>query len=261
MVFKFHNENSGRNRSPMRSVQSKRFGYLFNPWSDGKRVFKTATRGTISFRTMQSLAKSDEAIAARLRLFEHGVPEEFYDYENDPDALHNLIEDPKYALAIREHRDAMKRFMENSNDPLLTAFMQRQDPTFVSAYVDQLQAEADARRKVRPIGGRRNRRANQKLFQLKLPEQARPGSEMTVAIAHELPARLGTQKFHVTLKDATGKRLQRLVKTASGTGQLNVRFTIPADLESDSVLVSAFVGEDYTHHLLHRTESPVPLDR
>jgi N-sulfoglucosamine sulfohydrolase len=148
-VYKFHNENSGRNRSPMRSVQSKQFGYIFNPWSDGKRVFKTATRGTITFRTMQQLAKTDETIAARLRLLEYGVPEEFYDYENDPDALHNLIDDPRYADEITRHRAAMLRFMRASNDHALEAFEHRDDPAAVSAYVEKKQAEADARRKAK----------------------------------------------------------------------------------------------------------------
>jgi Arylsulfatase A and related enzymes len=67
-VYTFHNENSGRNRSPMRSVQNARFGYIFNPWSDGSRVFKTATTGTATFRTMQKLAPEDPEMAARLDL-------------------------------------------------------------------------------------------------------------------------------------------------------------------------------------------------
>ena len=67
--FTFHNENSGRNRSPMRSVQTKRYGYIFNPWSDGTRVFRTATTGTATYRTMKQLAAGDAAMAARLDLF------------------------------------------------------------------------------------------------------------------------------------------------------------------------------------------------
>lgn len=146
-VYKFHNENSGRNRSPMRSVQSKRFGYIFNPWSDGKRIFKTATQGTMSYRAMKKLAPTDAYLAARLDLFEHGVPEEFYDYEKDPDALNNLINDPKYADQIERHRAEMLRFMRVSHDHAQEAFEHRDDPAVVSAYVDKKQAEADARRK------------------------------------------------------------------------------------------------------------------
>lgn len=146
-VYTFHNENAGRNRSPMRSVQSQRFGYIFNPWSDGKRVFQTATRGTMTFRTMQKLAKKDQAIAARLDLFEHRVPEEFYDYKNDPDARHNLIDDPQYAEELKRHQAAMREFMKNSDDPMLSLFDRRDDAEYLSNAVDQLQAEANARRR------------------------------------------------------------------------------------------------------------------
>ena len=34
-VIKEYNENAGRSRDPMRGVQTKRFLYLFNPWSNG----------------------------------------------------------------------------------------------------------------------------------------------------------------------------------------------------------------------------------
>ncbi len=146
-VYKFHNENSGRNRSPMRSIQSKRFGYIFNPWSDGKRIFKTATRGTMTFRAMQKLATTDPQIANRLKLLEYGTPEEFYDYESDPDALNNLINDPNYQEQINQHRAIMLRYMKDSNDHALDAFQHRHHPNIVSAYVDRKQAEADARRK------------------------------------------------------------------------------------------------------------------
>lgn len=145
IVFTFHNENSGRNRSPMRSVQTKRYGYIWNPWSDGKRVFRTATTGTATYRTMKQLAGNDEAIAARLDLFEHRVPEELYDYEQDPDGLHNLIHDPAVADVLARLRSDMRRIMVESGDPLLEVFDRRDDAAFVSGVIDQLQAEADAR--------------------------------------------------------------------------------------------------------------------
>lgn len=259
-VYTFHNENSGRNRSPMRSVQSKKYGYIFNPWSDGQRVFKTATTGTMTFRTMQKLAPSNETIAARLDLFQHRVPEEFYDYANDPDARHNLIDDPQHAAALKEHRAAMRRIMVESHDPLLDVFDKRDDREFVSSRIDQLQAAADARRKAQAKRQPRPRRKqNQKLFQLKLPTSAKRGGPFEVTIEHLLPANLGKQSFHVTLKDGGGKRIERIVKTASATGQLKVTFKLPADLATKSLSVSAFVGEEYSSNLLHRTQGPVKI--
>lgn len=260
-VYKVYNENSGGNRSPMRSVESKKFGYLFNPWSDGQRVFKTATTGTMSYRAMQKMSATDEQIAARLKLFQHGVPEEFYDYENDPDALNNLIDDSRYASALAEHRAAMRKFMQDSNDPMLEVFDKRNDPKFVSAYVDQVQAESDDRRKNKRKNKQTQarRKQNAKLFQLKLPKQANPGGNFIVTLEHKLPAKLGKQDFHVTLKDGAGKRIERIVTSATGTGQLEVTFKLPANIESNSVSVSAFVGEDYTSNLLHRTDGPVAV--
>ncbi len=148
-VYKVYNENSGGNRSPMRSVQSRKFGYLFNAWPDGKRTFRTATTGTETFRTMKLLAEKNEAIAKRLKFFQFGVREEFYDYENDPDALHNLIDDPKYQDQIALHRKVMEKFMRDSNDHMLDAFRNREDDAKLSAYVDAKQQEATARKKNR----------------------------------------------------------------------------------------------------------------
>ncbi len=259
MVYKVYNENSGGNRSPMRSVESKKFGYLFNPWADGTRIFKTATTGTLSFRAMQRLAATDQKIAARLKLFQYGVPEEFYDYENDPDALHNLIDDPEYADACNEHRAAMRKFMQESNDPVLAIFDNRTDASLVSAYVDRVQAEADARRtnKRKNQQTRDQRYQNAKLFQLRLPGKALPGSDFTVTIDYRLPADLNEQDFHVTLKDAEGKRIERKIVSASGSGRLLVTFMLPRDFNSKSISVSAFVGREYNSNLLHRTEGPV----
>lgn len=57
-AIKEYNENSGGSRDPMRGIQSKRFLYLFNAWSNGTRRMRTATQGTFTYARMQQLAKS-----------------------------------------------------------------------------------------------------------------------------------------------------------------------------------------------------------
>lgn len=261
-VYKVYNENSGGNRSPMRSVEGKRFGYLFNPWSNGKRIFRTATTGTMTYRTMVKLAETDEALAARLELFQHGVPEEFYDYENDPDALHNLIGDPAYQAEIETFRKQMLKYMVDSGDHVLEAFRQRDNAQFVSDYVDRVQAEADARRQSKRSKQQKTNRPkqNQKLFQLELPESVQHDQAVTITVVHKLPKKLGEQKFHVTLKDAEGKRLERQVVAASGEGKLNVIFAAPPSLKTAAYTISTFVGEEYSANLLHRTEGPIKIN-
>jgi N-sulfoglucosamine sulfohydrolase len=94
MVFKEHNENAGGQNTPRRAVQTKDWLYIFSPWSNGARVMSGATNGTSTARQMRVLAKTNEAIAARIDLFDHRVPVEAYEVRYDPDALTNLIAKP-----------------------------------------------------------------------------------------------------------------------------------------------------------------------
>lgn len=151
-----YNENSGGYRHPMRSIITKDYGYLFNPWSNGERVMATATKGTITYRRMQTVAKSNPQVAARLDLFDHRVPEEFYHYKTDPDALKNLIADPTH----RGERDRLIKLLDDwmvrTKDPMLEVFRKRNDLKTREAFMAQTQREADDRK----AGG--NRKPNKK---------------------------------------------------------------------------------------------------
>ncbi|MCA9055611.1 MAG: sulfatase, partial [Planctomycetaceae bacterium] len=243
VVVTEYNENSGGARNPMRAVHTKRCGYIYNPWVNGTREFLTATRGTISYRTMKKLAPQDDAIAARLALFERGVPEEFYDYEHDPDALHNLIDDPAWQAEIDRHRQLLHDWMVRTGDHALEAFEHREDPAVAEAYVERMEAESAARRQ----GGRRKgrgeadedaepaatparRRAKEQagLIKLLAPQEIAAGVTIKVRIEHHLPSELGQQSLQVTLKEGkAGKRVARETATASGEGTAVVEFTIP----------------------------------
>jgi N-sulfoglucosamine sulfohydrolase len=150
MVFKEYNENAGGNRSPMRAVQTRTHLYLFNPWSNGKRVMATATAGTPTFRRMRELAKTDPKVAARVALIQHRVPEEAYDIARDPDALTNLINDPASQQVIDRLRTALATWMKETGDPMLEVFQQRQDPAVREAYMARVVKEAGERGKRKP---------------------------------------------------------------------------------------------------------------
>jgi N-sulfoglucosamine sulfohydrolase len=86
----------------------------------------------LTFRAMLEAAVTDPEIAARVRLFEHRVPEEFYDLQNDPGASNNLIDDPDYQYEIDEMRRLLENRMRRTNDPLLIPFLDREKGFFVS---------------------------------------------------------------------------------------------------------------------------------
>jgi len=124
VMFTQIDSKAGNDGVPMRCVQDARFGYIYNPFSDGKHVYRNNNEGR-SFAAMAAAAKTDPAIAARVQLFRYRVPEEFYDLENDPDCLHNLIDHTDHQEAIREYRARLEKWMKATDDPMLAALRNR----------------------------------------------------------------------------------------------------------------------------------------
>jgi N-sulfoglucosamine sulfohydrolase len=124
-VFTQFHQTSARRNFPMRCVQDRRFGYIFNPWSDGEREFRNESQAGRSWTAMALAAKNDPDIAARNRLFSYRVLEEFYDFDKDPNALNNLIDDPTYANEIEALREALELWMAGVDDVALDAFVNR----------------------------------------------------------------------------------------------------------------------------------------
>lgn len=121
-VFTQINTIASKRDYSMRSVQNARYGYIYNAWADGETAFKNESQSGLTFKAMQQAAKTNESIAARVKQFVYRSKEEFYDYEKDPNALHNLIDDPSHADRIREFRQLMRKRMKDSGDPKLEQF-------------------------------------------------------------------------------------------------------------------------------------------
>jgi N-sulfoglucosamine sulfohydrolase len=148
-VFTQIDKKAGGDAVPMRCVQNAKYGYIYNPFSDGKHRYRNNNEG----RTMQAMnaaAATDPKIAARVQLFRYRVPEEFYDLEHDPDSLHNLVESPEHQEVIAKMRGKLKTWMEQTHDPMLPAFENRDDRSIVDAVM---------RKTYGPVRkGRKNRR-------------------------------------------------------------------------------------------------------
>ena len=173
LVFKEYNENSGASRDPMRGVESKQFLYLFNAWSNGKRVMATATTGTQTCRRMAALAKNDPVLARRHDLYQYREVEELYDVEKDPDCLKNLIDDPAYQPHADRLRARLEQWMVDTDDHILEAFQQRQDPDAREAYVVRLEKEAEARKAEKKKRQQQQQQNRQRREQAKKSENAK----------------------------------------------------------------------------------------
>ena len=145
-VIKEYNENAGGSRDPMRGIQTRKFLYLFNAWSNGKRVMATATTGTPTYRRLKQLATENVELASRHSLYQFRVPEEFFDVQNDPDCLVNLISDPQHQATITELRETLLSELRRTSDPIAEIFANRHDAAAREAFVVASEAAADARR-------------------------------------------------------------------------------------------------------------------
>ena len=140
IIFTQFNLTSVFNSYPMRCVQTKDFGYIFNDWSDGKTALKNKAMTGLTFNAMKEAGKENEAIVGRCEFFIHRCPEEFYDFKNDPDGLHNLIDDPAYQEQIQWFREQLHDYMVKTKDPVLKEY-------HTQAYDDRIRACGEAFRK------------------------------------------------------------------------------------------------------------------
>jgi N-sulfoglucosamine sulfohydrolase len=263
MVFKEHNENSGGQNTPMRAVQTKDWLYIFTPWSNGTRVMSGATAGTVTCRQMRVLAKTNPQIAARIDLFDHRVPEEAYEVKYDPDALTNLIAKPEHAAQAAMLEKAMEDWMVKTNDPLLEVFRKREDAAFRDQFIQQL-AEKEVSRQDRKAAKAETKNSEKPakkadLISLELPETITAGQKATLKFKHTFPADLGEKPVLLTLKAGDNSRLERKEVKATGTGEMEVVFDIPAEVAEGKVIFAGLVGTSIKDALQHVLSKPVPV--
>jgi len=109
---------SGRSYT-MRSLQGKRYGLIWNGWSDGKTEFRNESMSGLTWKAMVRAAESDPGVAARVQHYRHRVPYEFYDYQEDPYALTNRIDDEAIAKTVQDYHRRLLELMRSTNDHAL----------------------------------------------------------------------------------------------------------------------------------------------
>jgi N-sulfoglucosamine sulfohydrolase len=144
----------GGDALPMRSVLTRQFAYVFNPWCNGERRFRRLSGAT--FRAMKQMARTDPAMAARIRHLQLRTVEEFFDLDADPDCLVNLLGTSRDGTspADADHKELdnlrakLRQWMVLVEDPALHAFDNRHQSEarerFVQDYRKRAAEEVEA---------------------------------------------------------------------------------------------------------------------
>jgi N-sulfoglucosamine sulfohydrolase len=117
-VFTVFHETSAKDRYEMRCVQDARLGYIWNAWSDGEEQYRAENMQGLSWQAMLDAAQTDQAVAARTAFYTTRSPEELYDLVDDPDCLHNLVQDPAHASVLADCRRHLAEWMTRTEDGL-----------------------------------------------------------------------------------------------------------------------------------------------
>lgn len=136
-VFTQIDMKAGGDAVPMRCVQNKRFGYIFNPWSDGTFWYRNNNEG-LTMKAMNEAATSDSFVAQRVNMFRYRALEEFYDLKHDPDCIHNLIDQPDCKDVVEKMRSQLCEWMKQTGDFLLPAFENRNSPEKLKSILTDL---------------------------------------------------------------------------------------------------------------------------
>ena len=104
-------------------------------------------------KAMVEAAKLDPEIDRRVKMFRYRAVEEFYDLRNDPDCLNNLVDKPEHKDDLRKMQNELRKWMRQTDDPLLTAFenrysLQERKSALVEIYGDNYVKAAKKQEKV-----------------------------------------------------------------------------------------------------------------
>lgn len=71
---------------------------------------------------IQEKAKTDPAVAARMKLLLYRVHRELYDFDRDRSTLNNVVDDPAHRDTLHDLRMRIPTEMTRSNGPLSSDF-------------------------------------------------------------------------------------------------------------------------------------------
>ena len=93
-----------------------------------------------------------------------------------------------------------------------------------------------------------------------MPDSVSAGAPLTIKLRYKVPADLGGQLVHVTLKvGREAKRVERQVESVSGEGVLEVTFQVPDPVPDNVVRFAAFIGKDHPNNLQYLQPAPVAV--
>ncbi len=122
-AFTYFFETIKKKKYPSRAVTGRRYGYIYNAWPDGETEFiLDDAQSGLTMPAMVMAAKTDAEMATRVQHYLYRSAEEFYDYEQDPGAHRNLVDQEDQAERVAGYRKALLKHLRDTGDPLASEY-------------------------------------------------------------------------------------------------------------------------------------------
>lgn len=119
-VFGSHTFHEVTNYWPTRFIRDRRYKYHRNIAWRLDFPFAADLYGSLSWEDIRNSPESEIMIGGRkLKDYFFRPPEEFYDLENDPNEVRNLVKDPEYAVVLDGLREKLEEWQRRTEDPWL----------------------------------------------------------------------------------------------------------------------------------------------
>ncbi|MBK1879180.1 sulfatase family protein [Pelagicoccus mobilis] len=116
------NSSAAHHTYPLRSVRSDRFRYVMNVYPELNFSCQTdhnpKGESHYMWEAWVELAKTDPAVAKKLKQYHNRPKEELYDLQKDPHEQNNLANNPEYAETLKALRQQTQTWIEKSGDTL-----------------------------------------------------------------------------------------------------------------------------------------------
>lgn len=108
--------NKGSEYYAIRSICDGRYIYIRNLTPEAEFLSATTDMGDPMWRSWVERARTDKRAAELVKKYRFRPAEELYDREQDPDQLHNLAKDRKYADIKKTLSDKLSEWMKSQGD-------------------------------------------------------------------------------------------------------------------------------------------------
>jgi N-sulfoglucosamine sulfohydrolase len=136
---------------------------------------------------------------------------------------------------------ALEDWMVKTNDPLLEG---KQTSAQNRKVANQAQSAA---------------KPTDALITVEVPKTIARGQKSVVKVKHAFHSDLGEKPIQVTLKGGGNELIERKEVKASGAGEIEVAFEIPAEVPGNKVIFAVLVGTSLKDSAQHIQTKPVPV--